>query len=266
MRIEKMDKEKLRNTRDLGGLPAADGKKIKSGKLIRGGRISKIPPETLDFLQSLNIDNIIDMRTQKEIAEHRPTLIEGAEYHYLPFVFTASPDIVPTKLASSTVLYKERKRIKKEFADADEYMQKMYSYILFSPPSMARIREIFTLFAEEENCILFHCNSGKDRTGIIAMLLESVLGVPEDIIIEDYTISFHFMEKHRNRQLFWLKVAPISVRFKNILRAMIYAKPQYIIGAMDEIRQKYGSVENYLLNGVGVKKEQLSSIRAKYLE
>lgn len=266
MHSEKIDYKNLRNMRDLGGLPAMDGKHIKKGRLIRSGRLYNLPEETVDFLNSLNLDIIIDMRTQKEVEEHFPTLLEGPEYHYIPFVFTADPDVVPTKSASSTVLYRERKRLKREFADADQYMQKMYSEILFSPSSVKKINKIFSLFAEEDKRILFHCNSGKDRTGIIAMLLESILGVPDDVILEEYLVSYRFMIKRRKKQLFWIKVAPMSIKFKNILRAMIYAKPQYILGAIDEIKQKYGSIENYLISCVKISEEDIKKIRSNYLE
>ncbi len=184
MRIERLYLKKLNNTRDLGGFPAAEGKVIKKGKLIRSGKLYKLPKSTLNALTKLGVTTVIDLRTAKETEEYPPAVIIGSKYIHIPLVCTATTGITHQKSMAATMM-KESKRIKSEFGTADNYMKSMYEIILFSEQSKESLKEIFRLILEEDGCILWHCNGGKDRTGIVAMLLETLLGVNEELIIKD---------------------------------------------------------------------------------
>lgn len=265
MRIEKIKLKKLDNTRDLGGIPAENGRKIKHGKLIRSGRLYKLPKETVLRLEKMGISTIVDMRTDKEREEYPYTEIKGAKYVNLPLVCTATPGITHTKSMARTML-EESKRIKTEFGTADNYMQSVYSILLFDKDSLIRLRKFFTLVIEDESCILWHCSAGKDRTGICAMLLEFVLGVDEKIVIEDYIASEKFQKKKRFLQRAGLVIAPIPPRFKQILIALMKAKPQYITGAIAEIKSRYGSVTDYCRQAIGLTDEEIKFLKDKYLE
>ena len=201
----------LRNARDLGGMPAADGMVVKKGKLIRSGRLHKLPEKTVAALIEMGIDNIIDLRIDREIYEHKPTILEGVTYHYFPFICTAEEDMVTVDCMMSTKMYRERKRLKREFKNADEYMKETYRLILFSPIAKQQLKKIFDLFVAEEKCILWHCNSGKDRTGIVTMLLLGALGTPREVILDDYVLSYYFLRKRRRMQRFLLASVTISI-------------------------------------------------------
>lgn len=265
MRIERIKLKKLDNTRDLGGIPTESGRKIKYGKLIRSGRLYKLPGETIQILEQMGISTIVDMRTDKEREEYPHTEIKGAKYVHLPLVCTATPGITHNKSMARTML-EESKRIKTEFGTADNYMQSVYSILLFDKDSLAKLREFFTLVIEDEHCLLWHCSAGKDRTGICAMLLEFVLGVDEQTIIEDYTASEKFQRKKRILQRSGLVIAPIPKRFKQILIALMKAKPQYITGAIAEIKARYGTVAEYCRQAIGLTDEEIEFLKDKYLE
>ncbi len=264
MRIERLNLKKLNNTRDLGGLPAADGKVIKKGKLIRSGKLFKLPKSTINALEKLGVTAVIDLRTDKEREEYPPTPLNGATYYHIPLVCTATTGITHQKSMATTML-EESKRIKSEFGTADNYMKSMYEIILFSEQSKARLKEIFKIILNENGCVLWHCNGGKDRTGIVAMLLEALLGVDEKIIIKDYVASDKFQRRRRNMQKLGLRITPLPHHFKHILYALMNAKPQYITGATDEIKAKYGSVENYCKEELKLTEEDISALKQKYL-
>ncbi len=249
----------------MGGIPVADGKKLRCGKVIRSGRLSKLPEETVKALEELDIDNIIDLRTPREIAENPPTILKGVEYHYLTLIPTAPPEQTAAK-HMSTEMYAQSKRVKKDFGTYENFMHAMYSYIAFEEQSKATLKKIFDLIAAEERCILFHCNSGTDRTGIIAMLLLSVLGADRQTIIDDYMLSYRLQRRRRYWQKFGLICSPISLKFKHLLYAQMLPKPQYISQLMDEIEEKYGTISDYMKNGLGMTEEQLLAIKDKYLE
>ena len=54
--------------------------------------------------------------------------------------------------------------------------------------------------------------------------------------------------------------------FKQILYALMNSKPQYIMGAIDEIKQRYGTVIDYLKQAIGLTEEQLQFLKDKYLQ
>lgn len=266
MRIERLNLKKLSNTRDLGGFPAADGKKIRRGKLIRSGRLYKIPQSTINALQNMGVSTIVDMRIERERIEYPCTIVPGAKHINLPLICAATTGITSEKSMASTML-KESKRIKSEFGNADNYMKSVYELILFSPDSQHRLKEFLDLVRDEEGAILWHCNAGKDRTGISAMLLEHLLGVSEELIVQDYCISQKFFQPSMRRaQRLGLLIAPIPLQFKRILYALMDAKAEYIISAIEKMKERHGSVINYCKEALGVTDEDIKILRDKYLE
>lgn len=264
MRIERLRLKKLNNTRDLGGMPAAGGKVIRRGKLIRSGRLYKLPQDTVDALRKMGLTTVVDMRTERERTENPSTVIEGVKYYHIPLTCTATTGITHEKSMAST-MFEESKRLKNEFGNADNYMQSMYEIILFSDFSRRQLKAFFDIVAQEEGCILWHCAAGKDRTGIAAMLLEWLLGVDEELIVKDFVASDRFQRRKRLPQRLGLVIAPVPRRFKLFLYSQMKAKPQFIRGAMQSIKQKYGTVEQYFFKALGIDGGQIQKIKDKYL-
>lgn len=251
--------------RDLGGLPVESGKTIKRGKLIRSGRLYKLPTKTIDALHEMKVDTVVDLRLDKEIEGRPPAMLKGATYYSIPLVCTATPGITTGNSMAGT-MHKESKRIKEEFGTAENYMISMYKFILFEPESQSKLKFIFDLLLKEENCIVWNCNSGKDRTGIVAMLIEGVLGVDRELIIADYMATKRIQRRRRRWQRFGMRLVPAFYGFKKLLYALMDAKPEYIIGAIDEIDARYGSIAGYVKEALGVTDDEIEILKQKYLE
>jgi protein-tyrosine phosphatase len=265
MFIRRLRLAKLFNTRDLGGMPTSDGRKIKHKKLIRSGKLYKLPEETKTALVNLGVKTVIDLRIHTERDEKPDTIIEGINYVHLPVLCTATPGITTQKSMSKT-MSTEAKRIKTEFGSADNYMIEMYKMILTQEEPIGYIKQAMRLIIDNDDCILWHCSGGKDRAGIVAMLVESLLGVDEKIIMQDYAASYFF----QRRKFFWNKVglvvAPITLRFKKILFGMMAAKPKYIQTIMNELKQTYGSMVEYCKQVLDITDEDIATMKQKYLE
>lgn len=265
MPIEKIKLKKIANMRDMGGIPTADGKKIRRGKLIRCGRLSKLSKKTVDALMAMNIGTVIDLRTNREIAEHPPTILQGVSYRYLALPGNTPPEQSKSRHMSSEV-YAQSKRVKRDFGTPENYMVEMYKYIVFDPDCRAKLKVVFDLMLKEENCIVFHCNSGTDRTGIIAMLIESVLGVDKQLIMDDYMASRTFQRRRRYWQRVGLIIAPLPIRFKRLLFWQMLPKTQYMLRLLNEIEERYGSVTGYVKEALGVTEKEIETLKLKYLE
>lgn len=263
MRIQRLKLRKLNNTRDIGGFEVKGGKKIVSGKLIRSGKPFKLPKSTCNKLLALGLTDIIDLRSDRERAENPATPIEGVKVHILPLMCTATTGM-KYKRSMAGVMLEESRRIESEFGTADNYMKSMYETILFSDSSRPVLKKFFEILTQAEGCVMWHCNGGKDRTGLVAMLTEGLLGADEATVIGDYTASDKFGKRLRNAQKFGLKISPLSKNFKAILYSLMDAKPQYIIGALDEIKARYGNIENYCKQALELSDMQISIIKNKY--
>ncbi len=263
--IKRLPLKKLFNTRDLGGMPAGNGLMIKRDKLLRSGKLYKLPKSTVEKLQKKGVNLIIDLRIFTEREEYPDTVIDGAEYIHLPVLCTATPGITREKSMLKTMCI-ESKRIKTEFGTADDYMVAMYKMVLFSDEPVKLLKDCMRLIIDNDGCVLWHCSGGKDRAGIVAMLVESLLGVDEKIIVQDYVASHRF----QRFKFFWnrmgLFIAPIVPRLKKILYGMMAAKPRYLTETMNEIKAEYGSIINYCKERLEITDSDIKKMREKYLE
>lgn len=87
--------------------------------------------------------------------------------------------------------------------------------------------------------VLIHCSLGKDRTGILAMLCQSILGLSDETIVEDFARSSCIRELAERRfiEIFKGRAEP---------GGFAHASPEIMITTLQYIRTKYGSVESYL--------------------
>ncbi|MGM9998917.1 MAG: tyrosine-protein phosphatase [Candidatus Bruticola sp.] len=176
-----------RNTRELGGLPAAGGKYVKEGVLYRSGALCYINESDIDILKDKGIVSVIELRTPKEITSEgrdKPGFAGSVKKIYnLPMVCTSG-------------------------RGGEAYA----SYI--KKQNYSSISQFFKVLAQKDSYpILFHCSAGKDRTGIMAALVLELLRVPRPIIMDDYLASQR-SSKGLKVEADWLRVV-----FKNIDKA-----------------------------------------------
>lgn len=265
MNFERLKFKKINNARDLGGLPAEGGKSVKYGKLIRSSRLYKLPEKTVKKLKDYGLTTIIDLRTENERREKPRTEIDGVRYIDIP-ILTTSTAAITADQSMARIVFAESRHIKKEYGNADNYMRAMYADVLFNEDSIPKLRRFFDILLEEEGCVLWLCNQGKDRTGLLAMLAEGALGVDEEIIIKDYVASGIFLRHKRRIQKTGIFIVPCPIRIKKMLNALINVKPQYIKGAIEIVKEKCGSIPDYCKQILGLTGEQLQKLKDKYLE
>ena len=114
--------------------------------------------------------------------------------------------------------------------------------------------------------VFFHCTAGKDRTGIVAMLLLYILDVSEEKIMENY---LEINKKHKSKgDLFYYLIRILMFNKELAVRAREYyiVDKAYLNTAIQAIKEKYGSMENYITNVLGVTKEMKEEFKNKVLE
>ncbi|MBO4384111.1 MAG: tyrosine-protein phosphatase [Clostridia bacterium] len=154
------------NKRDLGGLNAAGGKKIKDRMLIRSGDLAKAEPSELD-----GISCVIDLRTPAE-AQEEPDISYGAEYHSAPLFTEATPGVSHENESDTP-----------EVPDLKEL------YALLIRNCKEQLKVILGIVISHDystGAVLWHCTEGKDRSGIVTALVLDALGVSREDIMTDY--------------------------------------------------------------------------------
>ena len=269
IKFEKINFKGLRNTRDVGQVSTVDGCKVKKNILFRSGRIDKLPNKKInEFLQTYNIKTIIDLRTQPEVRESKHfTYPEVVEYYHIPVLNKQFFGITHENNSMAKVVLSQKHKIT-ECGSGAEYMISMYESIVFDKTSQHHFKTIFDILCQDdEGAVLFHCNGGKDRTGITTLFLYTLLGVDEEVILDEYAMSDVFNAKYnRSRELLMKILMPTSKRTKTLLVSMLYAKREYLEKTIAKIKEKYGSVLNFLYEEIKITKEMQERLKEKYLE
>ena len=278
--------EGINNARELGGYPTEDGRRVKRGVLLRTAKLSSGTAADFERLRDVyHLAKIIDLRSDEEIYGSELTaaftgtmdadpdpVIENAEYINIPILDMkkqkaymdrvlgdrALPD--PKDTVGSLALFIELGIISDElyYWFVDEDMGKEGFRRLF--------RELLTL--KNGRALLFHCSQGKDRTGTAAMLILSLLGVSEKIIIKDYLLTNIFNSERIEYEKKMLeasgKVPP--EKLDTFLMAMDKVNVSSMTKVIAHIKEKYGSVGNYIINELGITDDEAEMLRNKFLE
>ncbi|MBQ3253698.1 MAG: tyrosine-protein phosphatase [Acholeplasmatales bacterium] len=261
MQIKRIKLSKVRNIRTLSQYKTIDGKSIRENSLIRSSRLDKMNKKKRDkFLSDYDISTVIDLRTETEVNEGNDLVYpDFVKYYHISFLSQAFFGISHEKKMRST-LYKVSKDM------SETYMIDMYKSIVFSLESQQKIREFFDVIMDDNSTnILYHCTGGKDRTGIASLFLLTILGVPKEVIIEDYCMSDICNKRHNTTLKILMMLLLHKKKFRKLLILMLYAKKEYLESTISAIEEKYGSILGYIEEVLLIDKEKQELIRNKFL-
>jgi protein-tyrosine phosphatase len=216
------------NTRDLGYTPTINKKYIKPQRFIRSDAPHTVDDDVKEFLVEHNIKTIIDLRNEK-IANRNPNaFVADSRFYCYNFPLSINAKAVNSE------------------ADIIENYYQMLE-------NDTAIANIFGTMASSDGGILFHCQEGKDRTGIIAGILLLLAGASDIDIYADYEISNVYLYE-------MIKTA------KAILPDyLLYVKPEYMESIVKYLRETYETIENYLLSK-GISKIEICKLKSKLLD
>jgi protein-tyrosine phosphatase len=250
------------NFRDLGGYRTTDGRTVKWGLLYRAGQLNKLTDADISKLKEINIRTVVDLRGASE-AETRgkDRLPEGVRSVSLPIDTGSLPKEEKTDTAPGG----------SSPARTDFMLQATRSIMVNrTDVYSALIREL----ADAKNRpFVFHCTAGKDRTGVGAAVILSLLAVPWETVRDDYLLSNFYRKEENERDLKSMRediakkqgIPPEQVDM-TMYEAMFLVKREYIEAAHDEVIRRYGSMDSYLRKGLGISDEVINKLRNELLE
>ncbi|MET9700717.1 tyrosine-protein phosphatase [Streptomyces sp. NPDC006529] len=251
------------NFRDLGGTRVAGGRTVRPGLALRSGQLDRLDLASDPAVAALGLRTVIDFRTAAERADHPDVVPQGARM--------LVADVLADKVNSGRM--PAAAQLKDLLADpavaqrhlgggkAQALFAETYRSFVSSGSGREAYRTLLTELADEgSGPLLFHCTAGKDRTGWGATVVLSLLGADDETLMTEY-----LSVNPAVRAAF----APLIEGFTaaggdpEIALALIGVVPEYLAAALDEVALRYGSMEKYAREGLGVPDATIAALRTR---
>jgi protein-tyrosine phosphatase len=251
--------KRLHNFRDIGGLPTVGGKMMKSGLFYRSESMHFYSKAELDRIKSLGIKSVLDLRTPEEVSDNKYNSFKGSNTKVLNIPINPFPDKkMPRKKDFLSPAFLNK------FKDIDLVSMMTGNYHRIAFDCHKEIKQILTFLSDEENLpAIIHCSAGKDRTGFISYLLQSLAGVDSDTIHEDYLLTndYMFNGKDVKKQELLFKILTLGKFNLNVFRPYQEAKPEYLKSVSEEIIKNHKTVEEYLVEYCMIQREVIDRLK-----
>ncbi|RBY92069.1 protein-tyrosine-phosphatase [Blastococcus sp. TBT05-19] len=188
------------NTRDLGGLPTADGGRTVPGRVLRSDNLQTLSPgDVRRLVGDLGLRQVVDLRTTAEI------LLEGrGPLRHVPEVAHRHFTLLPERGHHTDVFAVEEddaalevpagwldSLLPRQVAAHDEgEPPAVRSYLGYLGQRGDNVVAALRALADAgPGASVVHCAAGKDRTGVVCALSLAVAGVPHEEIVADYAMT-----------------------------------------------------------------------------
>ena len=250
------------NLRDVGGYRTDDGGIVARGLVYRSDTFHPMSDEDVARLGSLGLRNDYDLRTTAEVKAKPDRMPPGVQYHMLNVLADAKSS-APAEIEA--LMHEPKKanaalgggKIEKMFTDA-------YREFISLPSAKASYRTLFLSLADRDNLpAVFHCTTGKDRTGWAAAALLTLLGVPRETAMADFM---------RTNEYTLPQFKPVIDEFvaaggeRAIAEAVFGVKPEYLKASFDEMEKRYGTIQRYFSEGLGIDAAGQNALRELYIK
>lgn len=236
------------NFRDLGGYLTEDGRTVRWRMLYRSDALHRLDSAGLKAFHELGIATVLDLRSPGEVAERRWLAPEWQGQWLSAPLLSETPDWTatdPSALALDSFV-------------ADHYLH-------LAEEGSAALRDSLESLARPGGLpAVFHCAAGKDRTGVLAALVLRLLGVPAQVVAEDYSLSEQatarweqsITEGHiDDTQTAWAYVPP----------AMLRAERESMRQFLRYLDRDFGSIHGFTTS-LGVGEATVARLRSSLLE
>ena len=257
-RARRVPLEGASNFRDLGGYPARDGRHVKWGLVYRSNHLASLTAGDYQQLNALGIKLVCDLRTDGE-RKRSPTVWQGGP----------EPEIMAASVLKDTDVVLTPERLKELTAPGKASgLGDSYSRMVTEFPE--QYGHVLRRLANGPLPAVTHCTAGKDRTGVFSAVLLTILGVPRNLVIEDYMLTGEYMladEPLRRATVDWQKMTGSSEPpSRETLRRLYTMHEEALTGTFDTITRVYGSFDAFVSDGLKLTPADVSALRTRLLE
>jgi len=236
------------NFRDLGGYAAHGGRRVKWRTVFRADSLSDLTDADHDLLRELNIVLVCDFRLdgERDAAPDRLPPDDNLKHIALPFM--------PVGVGE---MFSALRQGQLDEAGVVRHVCAHYRHLPVDHVDEYR-SFIDHMMREDGRPVVFHCTSGKDRTGIMAAIILLALGVALDDVVEDYLLTNNY-----RRDLTGILNLGVS---DEIMAVLTSVRPEYLSSAISAIESMFGSIEGYLSDGLGLGEGERDELRSMLLD
>lgn len=264
---------KVSNFRDLGGYPTTfRNRRVKTGCIYRCANPCDVTEEAQSYMSSvLHVTRVFDLRASEEAADNG-VFPDNDVVQNLAFNknTSLSPDVMAEHyqglLISSYSFPKAYMIVLKNSTNA---IKRFFQYILDG-------------HCHPNSSLVFHCTAGKDRTGVLGMLLLSILGVDDDTISKEYELTtvglkteYKLIKKLQARgDLYYTMLGKESEKLKQIYQLTPEKMTKTLLSSsyeamrffIDEFNAEFHSVEQYFMDVLHFTPHDIGKLRDMLLE
>ena len=246
------------NLRDLGGW-AAPGGRVVTGQVYRSAEFSGLGgPAAADFA-SLGIRTVYDLRTKDERDANANVVPTGTEYIIFD-ILADKPGAGPAQMLQVLSDPKAAEQLLGA-GKAVAMFEESYRQFLTLPSATTGYRQFFSIISEKEHRpAVFHCTTGKDRTGWAAAALLMLLGVSDEDVLTDYLLTNESLVP---------ALQPMVDKFASIggdpdlLKPVVGVQKEFLEAAQEAMESQFGDVETYFTKGLGLSSQTIDRLRAE---
>ena len=249
------------NLRDVGGYSTANRAVVRRGLAYRSSQLNPVSPEDMKKIAELGLKNDFDLRTTEEVKARPDELPSGVEWVGLNVLADAKGS-APAELEQLMHNPKEANAVLGG-GKVEAMFEQAYREFISLPSAKQSYRQMFVSLAKQDQLpSLFHCTTGKDRTGWGAAALLTLLGVPKDKVREDFMASNKYILPAYQKTIDEFVAAGGD---RAIPLAIFGVRPEYLDASFDEMQKQYGTIENYFSKALGIDAANQRALRDLYL-
>ena len=233
----------------------AIGPKMKKNVLFRCAKLSTLNKEDIITFETLNPYAVVDFRDPKEINKAPDNLSKGLIDKYISLPISAST--LGRMVAQKSVE-----------GDTIETYEKVMeeSYKLYVNNHQHVWKEFLNILLNSNNKpVIFHCSAGKDRTGIASFIIQRILNNSMELIYKNYLLSNQLLttQAATAEQTTSSSNDDLLVT-ETMLNVLSKVKKTYLLSAINEIENKYQTLENYIIEGLNFEKNKIDQLKRQY--
>ena len=258
-------RDSILNLRDLGGHLTSSGGTIRRGLAYRSADLSRLEPDAArSALERLGIRTVYDLRTsaERQINPERDRVPPGSRY-VIADVMRDSPAGSPAALYR---MMNDPRAAEAAFGGGRgvAMFEERYREFVLLPSARAALRRLYLGLARTDRRPgLFHCTTGKDRTGWSAAALLLLFEVPEDQVRADFLASNDALRGSLDA---WLDRFDDAAGDRTWLEPLTQVRPAYLEAALGEVSRAYGSIPGYFALGLGIDEASQRRLRDAFVE
>lgn len=242
--------------RDLAGIKNKENKELRKHFLLRSASLDKPTNEQVKYLNDIKLKRIFDLRNEEEANYDPDITIEGCTYYNYSLIDSDLNGVTHQNKKKQLMMLKEL-----------ETMKECYVGMFEDDFALKNIKAVINKIVKEDGFpTIVHCATGKDRAGVVTMLLLTILDFDYNVILEDYMKQkkMYIPTAFKYGILAFLGSGDVKLAKKAYDYFAI--RKEFLDASIDTINRKFGSLELFIKNYIGLTEKDIIKFKEKVLQ